>query len=353
MLSLIGKRFALRCSARPRLGYISGAGDANLGDEAMVEAAQQLFSAHTLVPLAYPRQEKRLEPIGLSGPRFWDGVIVSGGTLINPYWHPQVKLAIEQEVPVWSLGTGVGSQGFPVPESVDLTPWQSILPRFLSLGVRGPLSQQRLEAIGITKAEVVGDLAFVLARPPIAPLNPSAFALNVYYPVRPEHGDESFESLEELSRCVAKLVARGWRAVPVAMHRHDIEPIQRILDAAGLSAIPIQLLPDFDSFYRVVSPCTLLVGVRLHAAILAFCAGVPPLVLGYRDKGLDFVRSVDWEEWYVPLDKAAPGEMEEKCQRLAAEALQLRPRVHQRATIWQKRLQQYADEVRQSLPNRR
>lgn len=352
MFTLIRQRAALRRTGRPRLGYISGAGDSNLGDEAMLEAAHQLFPAHALVPMAYPRQEKRLERCGFSGSRFWDGIIVSGGTLINPYWWPQVKVAIDQKVPVWSLGTGVGSQGFPVPESIDLTPWQGILPRFTGLGLRGPLSQERLEAIGIGNGTVVGDLAFALTRPPVAPQNPPCFALNVYYPVRPEHGDESFESLDELAQCVAGLVARGWRPVPIAMHRHDIEPTQRILDAAGVGDIPIQLLPDFDSFYRVVAPCTLLVGVRLHAAILAFCAGVPPLVLGYRDKALDFVRSVEWKEWYVPLDKAAPGEIEAKCRRLAEQAVELRPLVHQRAKGWQDKLQQYADEVRQSLPQR-
>ena len=102
-------------------GYIGGIGDENLGDEAMLEAANRLLPESTLVPIGFPRQERRLAKMGLSGSRFYRSVILGGGTLINEYvWSEQVRTALEQGVPVWSLGTGVGSCGFGHPAQANL-----------------------------------------------------------------------------------------------------------------------------------------------------------------------------------------------------------------------------------------
>ena len=70
-------------TGKPRLGYIGALGDANLGDEAMFAAAKQLYPNHELVTLLSTWRETELASKGLSGPAFFDGVILGGGTLIN------------------------------------------------------------------------------------------------------------------------------------------------------------------------------------------------------------------------------------------------------------------------------
>jgi hypothetical protein len=80
-------------SGKPRLGYIGALGDGNLGDEAMFTAAQLLYPEHQLVTLLSSWREAELASKGLSGPDFFKGVILGGGTLISPYWHPAIAHA--------------------------------------------------------------------------------------------------------------------------------------------------------------------------------------------------------------------------------------------------------------------
>ena len=55
----------------PRLGLICG-GRGNLGDDAMLEAANRLFPNAKLLPYLHPKQEQRLNLLGLSGRRYFD-----------------------------------------------------------------------------------------------------------------------------------------------------------------------------------------------------------------------------------------------------------------------------------------
>jgi len=88
-------------TGKPRLGYIGALGDANLGDEAMFTAAKQLYPNHELVTLLSTWRETELATKGLSGPTFFDGVILGGGTLVSPYWLPAIAHAQEPDMDAW------------------------------------------------------------------------------------------------------------------------------------------------------------------------------------------------------------------------------------------------------------
>ncbi len=341
-LALIRARHAGR-GAPARIAYVGGEGHGNLGDDAMFEAARELLGDAAVLSFDRPVRERRLARVRLAGRRYFQAAILGGGTLINPLWRDRTRLAVDQGLPAWTLGTGVGSCGFVQPREVELGDWVPILRRFRRLGVRGPRSRRALDALGIEGAEVVGDLALALAfDAPLQPAVPPRLAINVYLPWTDRWQPEEHAPLRALVRAVRDLVAAGWRTVPVAMNWEDL-PTLRWLTGKVSGAEAAIVSPDgVRDFFDSVRPCVFSIAVRLHAAVLSCCAGVPPLMLGYRDKCLDFMESMGLEEWYVDLETSDPRTVAAKVQRLAVAAPALREPTLERARHWQGRLRTYA-----------
>src|SRR5262249_22822727 len=127
VLTLAAERTATRRRSPVRIGYIGALGAANLGDEAMFDAARRLLPSSEFVWLGVPWMEQRLAAMGLSGSRFFDGIFLGGGTLISPYWFPHVKAVFGAGLRIWTFGTGVGSSGFGEPGRVDVAEWKTLL----------------------------------------------------------------------------------------------------------------------------------------------------------------------------------------------------------------------------------
>jgi polysaccharide pyruvyl transferase WcaK-like protein len=301
-LALVASRLQQRVRARPRLAYVGGTGDANLGDEAILEALRDLLAPSDLVSLSYPRTERRLSRLGLSGRALFPAMLLSGGTLINPHFEPRVRYAVDSGIATWSFGTGVGGTGFGMrDEDAHLDSWMPLLRSFHGLTVRGPRSAARLRAMGLHAVEVLGDPALFLT-PRMAParVHPPRIALNV---ARPDGGAgaSDYDALErELIAALRPLVAAGWGVTPIAMHRADVLPTTRVVRGLGVTTSVI-VADSADAFFGLCSPCTVTVGVRLHAAVLSCCAAVPPVLIGYRDKCADFMESINRGDLLVPF----------------------------------------------------
>lgn len=308
---------------RPRqLAYIGGEGDQNLGDEVMYDAIADLLGAR-LLSVRYPAQERRWSWTTLSGPRFFAGAVLGGGTLINPHWYEKVKTALDQGLPMWALGTGVGSAGFGMPERLELQPWRELLEQFEGVGVRGPRSVAALRDIGVDHAEEIGDVALLYARPPISPRKDApTFVLNVTRPDRPARDDTDYDALIDIVTASAGyLLKEGWLPIPIAMHRTDVDPTMEVLRRLGCDA-EVHSPQDAEEFFHLAEAATLTIAVRLHAAVLATCVGVPPLLIAYRSKCLDFMESVGLGRWCVPASELDA--IESGVRQLASEASALR-----------------------------
>lgn len=330
-----------------RWGYIGAHTGRNLGDDAMFTAFRGLWQETSpereLVTVELPWHERRLARVGLSGPAFFEGALLGGGTLIGPFWESQVRTLMRQGVPLWTLGTGAGSCGFVQPHQLDLSSWKSLLNDFVGVGVRGPLSLDKLRAIGVERAQVVGDLALILAQSAPLPLSQRPqFAFNLALPGASEQNYHEQEKLREVETVLAELTRQGWQVVPFAMNAVDIEPTRAALARAGIANQGVPLLHSIEEFWQTIGPCAFVIAVRLHAAILAACAGVPTLMLGYRDKCLDFMASMNLEAWHLDLESAPEGAILEGARRLSAQAPSLREPVLQRAQHWQTTLRAYS-----------
>jgi polysaccharide pyruvyl transferase WcaK-like protein len=155
-----------------------------------------------------------------------------------------------------------------------------------------------------------------------------------------------------LEGVLREFTRQGYTPVPVAMHGSDIAPLQQLMARVGCEHLPIQTPQTADAFFALAGPCRFTLAVRLHAAILSCCTGVPPLMLAYRDKCLDFMESMELTEWQINLDNVAPGAITAGAQALADQALALRPTVLRAAQHWQAVLKGYTDRVAASAIRR-
>jgi polysaccharide pyruvyl transferase WcaK-like protein len=332
------------------VAYIGGHGGGNLGDDLMVDIAQRLFSDRRLVDCAESWHEKRLARVGLSGSRYFRHVLLGGGTLISPFWFGKVQAAVHQGLPVSTLGTGVGSCGFIQRDDVDLSGWAPLLERFVHLGVRGPRSQARLERLGIEHAQVVGDLALYLTRDePIEADERPSVAINLSLPAEDEPQYGEAQRYEELVHTLRPYLMQGWTLRPYAMNPKDVQPTQHLVDRLVEAKTPVRYLRSVSEFFDYVGPATANVAVRLHGVILGCCAGVPPIILGYRDKCLDFADSLGLAKQSLYLPEAQMGDIAITTASALEAAPKMRPLVLSRALELKGRLVAHVQRLREEL----
>jgi len=330
-------------SGKPRLGYIGALGDGNLGDEAMFTAAQRLYPDFQLVTLLSNWREAELATKGLSGPDFFQGIILGGGTLISPYWLPAIVHAQQQGCRSWTLGSGIGSSGFGDEAAVSLDGWAESLKQMSGVGLRGPRSLNTARTIGVGNAEQIGDLAAALT--PDAPQQPQArrkIVVNIAASPDDTRIPGEIPALTAVTNYLRLADQFGDEVVGVAMHRTDGGPTRRVLDAAGLEHISVQLPTDFAAFAKWVEGAHFTLSVRLHAAILAANLGIPSISLGYRDKNLDFMQSIGQECWHLPLETATLDQVTMAIKAMEVEALGLRQDVHAQMLAYRGQVGAYA-----------
>lgn len=346
-LDLGSGRLSGTLQRRQRWAYISAAGLDNLGDNAMLGAAQELLKDSRLLPWRGHRLERPAAAIGLSGTAFFTGAILGGGTIINPYWADDVRLTLSQGLPTATLGSGVGSCGFEQAGTVDISDWSSLLRDFQRVGVRGPLSAERLRSVGISSVEVVGDLALAhtLRELPARATDP-ILALNLSLPKEGECHTNETSVLSEVQSVVLELVRAGWTVWPFAMTARDVPVLQRFLCGAGLPTTVDQPQTCTDLLNRI-GACHLTLSLRLHGVVLSHCAGVPGVLLGYRDKCADYMASMGLDDWNLDLRSYRSGMLTDRVREILKRET-LRQDIHQQALQWKATIERYAREVVES-----
>jgi len=294
------QRIWLRARGATAVGYIGCQGVENLGDDAMWIAARGLLGKYlAFTDYCPPNYERRLEQIGLGASKALHGIVLGGGTLINPAWYRQVARAHEQGCPIVTFGTGIGASGFEATEkdaaNSETQDWSTLLRAMPMLGLRGPLSLEKARLFGANQAIVTGDLALALT-PDCLPKGVRArrVLVNLSLPT-----DEAEDELSQAARAIAEaadlLAKRGWDVQWVAMTPRDIQDIQLLQKEMCITPKVIHRPKTVEAFFKLARCCQATLAVRLHAAVLSTCVGTAPLLVKYRDKCLDFMSSVGLE----------------------------------------------------------
>jgi polysaccharide pyruvyl transferase WcaK-like protein len=326
------------------VGYIGWMGHANLGDEAMLEAACRLFRNQSVEVFSGARREALLARFGLSGPNAFECVYLGGGTLVNHGYLDVVRRALDLGLPVSTLGTGVGSSGFGSTQELIDPAWGEALTRFDRVGVRGPRSAEKLTAIGI-KATVIGDLALALTPDePLQDRTANAVLLNVAQPSDPKADHfPTAAMLDTLAGAASRLSQEGLRIVPVAFCAEDHAPTRAVMERAKLGIDRIVQPKTSGDFFTLARGARLALGVRLHCAVLSCCAGLAPLAIAYRGKGYDFAESMGKPEMMVDPTDLDPEIFAQRAMALLESSEKVGRELHGKALAWRRTLEAYVN----------
>ena len=185
---------------------------------------------------------------------------------------------------------------------------RSVANRLNAVTVRDPDSAQLLRDIGVSQPqiEVTGDPALLLEAPPRTDGNTGAFGVAL----RPWPGQDS---LPDRVADACRTVLGGHRALLLPMQPGPDRPVAEQFARSWRQGLGGQnrdtlCTPErgLDPLLANIAGCELMVGMRLHALILAAAAGVPSVALSYDPKVAAFMRSCGQEDavWTVGQDDA-------------------------------------------------
>jgi polysaccharide pyruvyl transferase WcaK-like protein len=315
-----------RSGATPtHFGYIGWTGHGNLGDDAIAEAIRVALAPARLsdVPL-YPHDlAQRLKGHDRFGLRRAHPLLGGGTVIGRTNWrvHVRTALLLAWARPAVMIGAGVedpafsGTHSFSSPQ--ELGRWRRVLGHFDRVTVRGPRSRDLLGDVGI-EAEVVGDPALLLR--PTRAVDAEDRTLGVALGFGDDlWGHSQDDVIDAIGSAIRALVGRGWRVRFFIVNPEDRADAMACARRAGLDPEKAELLTTSRSaeFMDQVSRCTVVVGERLHAVVLAAAAGVPAVMVEYQPKCRDFMASIDRSEWCVRTDEITPMRVLERVEALA------------------------------------
>ena len=346
------KRRQIRSRGQRAIGYIGWIGHGNLGDEAVFEAISGLLSVdESLIQFLAAEGESMLQRFGVGGMDVFRAVLFGGGTLIHPYYLPVGRLAQKFGIPMYTVGTGVGSPGFFTPENPSLAGWKPILQGCELLSVRGPLSYELLQDLGLPQVEVIGDPALGLA-PDRAPVyrTRQRLVINLAQESRPTADSGEHAMHRQLAKLSNDFADRGGELIGVALGAKDRGALEMFRREHGVGRLQIEdHRTSTQDLFETVSGSIGLVGVRLHSAVLASCVGVPSILFAYRNKCRDFMASMDLGDFALDISREeGPRRMAECFERLMFEA-DLGPGIYAKAVFWKLTQRQFYGRLAKSI----
>jgi polysaccharide pyruvyl transferase CsaB len=157
-----------------------------------------------------------------------------------------------------------------------------------TITVRDPQSAQLLREIGVTRPpiEVTADPALLLSAPHV-PKRGNSFGVAL----RPWHGQENLGS-KAASACMASLSGQKPLLLPMqdASDRPVAEQFAQAWPGQKNAATLCATTEGLEPLLSIIAGCDMMVGMRLHALILAAAAGVPSVALSYDPKVSAFMQ---------------------------------------------------------------
>jgi polysaccharide pyruvyl transferase WcaK-like protein len=233
-------------------------------------------------------------------------LLVGGGTFIPKRLDPPWLVELSRQVPTALFGTGACDPLFWGRD--EIPQWLEVLANARFIGVRGPLSKERLETWGVPshRIEVVGDSALWFAGVEDIPQAcQGRLAVNVAWTYGKLYGFNQ-ECVEKVVIVVLKeLLRSGWDITPVCAWQPDDEVFARISAEVVMRSVE-HWHDDYNRALTSVKNFDVVIAEKLHVAVLAACKGVPFIAINYRSKVRDFCRSIGWEQFCVDTEHLEP-----------------------------------------------
>jgi polysaccharide pyruvyl transferase WcaK-like protein len=274
----------------------------NLGDD-MIFAAQQAMFGESLELGQY-----------LAAPA---AVLVGGGTFVPKFPHHPDLVNLSRRLPTAFFGTGIGDPLFW--GSDHIPDWLTVVRNARYIGVRGPLSKERLQDWGVPGSQVewIGDPALYLAQKGAERRRSEGnLAVNLATTWGQLYGFDEEEFHRTVIEALKRLIRAGWDITLVCAWKPDHEVIDRIQAEVAVSAVE-HWHADYRRALESVEKFAVVLCEKLHVGVVAACKGVPFVALNYRSKVMDFCRSVGWERFCLSTENLEPDEILESIAALA------------------------------------
>lgn len=296
-------------SKKPVVAYMGWTGHNNLGDEILYEGHLALFPRLAMVPFRKSKLVATREKA--AGKTVYSAGFLGGGTLINQSdsWLKRIDFMQAKHVPIYCLGTGVTESTFRAKhERTSMDEWVKYLNTFKFVGVRGPHSARMLREAGFTDFTVTGDTALALAKPDFTPRKPGK-VIGFNYGLVKENiiwGDTD-EYTQNIVKTIKVLIKQGYEIHLLPVWDKDIASNKRLLELVDDPKCTMRLAFDSLANYRKeLDQCSLFVGQKLHATIMACMERIPSIMIEYNPKCRDFMASVDMEAQVIKTSECTP-----------------------------------------------
>jgi polysaccharide pyruvyl transferase WcaK-like protein len=305
-----GKFLWQRFTGRPPfISYVAGYnGHRNLGDEAIYAALQNLFRPAHFVD--YP---KGLElKSSLSFLSQVQMALLAGGTIIGPKTSTveRVKRCFGLSGHCVVFGTGVCHPQFWA-ERVGadylrfcFQQWKKVLEKCDYIGVRGPMSAEALNDVGLHNVEVIGDPVLVFAQKDTCgdeALSTPTLGLNICQTKGNMWGSEDLVC-EEFVKLAAIAKRADWQVKWFVLWPPDLTLTRKVAVASRTAEHIYKIYEHYHEYLDTVKTVSVFVGMRLHSVALATCAYVPSIMLEYRPKCRDYMMSIGQEDVTIRTD---------------------------------------------------
>jgi len=292
----------------------------NTGDEALLASIikalkAQMPGVHIIVLSVRPEETARrygveaVNRLGLSqifsALRHADLLISGGGSLLQdvtgsltiPYYLGIVALAKLMGKPVMFYAQGIG----PVNGSIGKLLIRLIGSRVDMITLRDEASANLLRQIGVRRSpiEVTADPVFAI-EPETCDASEELFrALGIPTPagqivgifIREWQGQKGYK--EAVAKFADTMMAKGRQVIFVPMqYPADVAPAREIAGMMGNVPVLLEEALGFSRITELVKAMDVVVGMRLHALIIAASCAAPMAGLSYDPKVTDFLRSI-------------------------------------------------------------
>jgi len=291
--------------------YYGFTGHENLGDEAIWQATDQQFRALALTKIRVTRFDFINQLLGKKHKKL---MMLGGGTLIGDnapnganMFREQYALFSQHAKTKVAFGTGVGSIGEAAAAPAWLKQWHSLLTGFDYIGVRGMQSKEALATLGID-AEVIGDSACSWAVNKRQASKRQVMGVNIGAKKELLPSDK----MAEYAQFIKNKGKEGWAVEFYIVNPSDESMTKAFAASCELSNVSfINIYSDTALYLQKVSSVEFFIGTRLHSVILAMCAGVPSIMLGYAPKAHDFMQSIEMDGFNLEVSLLTSEKLEQ------------------------------------------
>lgn len=183
--------------------------------------------------------------------------------------------------------------------------WFSFIDSSIFAAVRGPDSVKNLRTMGYGRdLPIIGDPALSLEPPDDVERVEGRVVVCPVFTNGNLHGGSDDDVFDALATLIGTLRAEGRDVVMLSAFPQDDRWAIDIMRRARAPDMPYTAgYADIDETMRLLATADLVVGERLHAAIMAAAASTPFVGLEYRPKMRDFARSIDQEAAILRTDE--------------------------------------------------